>query len=51
VRLNALIPLWMPWVRKYFHLSSEVERQLLAINARKIDRRLRPYKGAARRRL
>ena len=51
VRLSALIPLWRPWVRKHFHLSSEVERQLLAISARQIDRRLRPYKGAARRRL
>jgi len=51
VRLNALIPLWMPWVRKHFHLSPEVEHQLLAISARQIDRRLRPYKGAARRRL
>jgi transposase InsO family protein len=51
VRLKALIPLWMPWVRKHFHLSAEVERQLLAISARQIDRRLRPYKGAAPRRL
>ena len=51
VRLKALIPLWMPWVRKHFHLSAEVERQLLAISARQIDRRLRPYKASAQRRL
>jgi hypothetical protein len=51
VRLKALIPLWMPWVRKHFHLSAEVERQLLAISARQIDRRLRPYKTSAQRRL
>jgi len=51
VRLKALIPLWMPWVRKHFHLRVEVERQLLAISARQIDRRLRPFKGAAQRRL
>ena len=44
VRLKALIPLWMPWVRKHFHPSPEVERQLLAISARQIDRRLRAYK-------
>ena len=25
VRLKALIPLWMPWVRKHFHLSAEVD--------------------------
>src|SRR6516164_4862433 len=51
VRLKALIPLWMPWVRKHFHLRAEVERQLLAISARQIDRRLRPYKASAPRRL
>ena len=45
VRLKALIPLWMPWVREHFHLRPEVERQLLAISARQIDRRLRPYKS------
>jgi hypothetical protein len=42
VRLKALIPLWMPWVRKHFHLHAEVEYQLPAISARQIDRRLRP---------
>jgi len=51
VRLKALIPLGMPWVRKHFHLSAEVERPLLAISARQIDRRLRPYKASAQRRL
>lgn len=51
VRLKALIPLWMPWVRKHFRLSAELERQLRAISARQIDRRLRAYKGADKRRL
>jgi transposase InsO family protein len=51
VRLKALIPLWMPWVRKHFRLSAEVERQLLAISARQIDRRLRPYKVGLKRRV
>ena len=50
VRLKALIPLWMPWVRKHFQLRAEIERQLLAISARQIDRRLRPYKASAQRR-
>ena len=50
VRLKALIPLWMPWVRKHFHLSAEVERQLLAISPRQIDRRLRAYKVGYKRR-
>jgi transposase InsO family protein len=39
----------MPWVRKHFRLSAEVERQLLAISARPIDRRLRAYKVADKR--
>jgi transposase InsO family protein len=51
VRLKALIPLWMPWVRKHFHPSAEVEHQLLGISARQMDRRLRPYKASVQRRL
>ncbi len=51
VRLKALIPLWMPWVRKHFRLSPEVERQMLAISARQIDRRLKAFKVADQRRV
>jgi len=51
VRLRALIPLWMPWVRKHFRLSAELERQLLAISPRQIDRRLRAYKVADKKRI
>jgi len=40
VRLKALVPLWMPWVRKRIRPSSEVERQLERISARQIARRL-----------
>jgi hypothetical protein len=29
VRLKALLPAWMPWIRKRFQLSPEKERQLL----------------------
>lgn len=50
VRLKALIPLWLPWVRKHFPLGAEVERQLLAISPRQIDRRLRAYKVGYQRR-
>ncbi len=51
VRLKALIPLWMPWVRKHFRLSAELERQLLAISPRQIDRRLGPHKARLKRRV
>jgi transposase InsO family protein len=50
VRLKALLPLWMPWVRKRFRVSAEVEGQVLAISARQIDRRLRPRKQRLKRR-
>jgi hypothetical protein len=51
VRLKALIPLWLPWVRKRFSMGPTVESQLLRISARQIDRRLREHKKKAGRRL
>ena len=51
VRLKALLPLWMPWVRKRFRVSAEVERQLLSISARQVDRRLRERKRRLKRRI
>jgi transposase InsO family protein len=50
VRLKALLPLWMPWARKRFRVSADVERQLLAISARQVDRRLRERKRRLKRR-
>jgi hypothetical protein len=38
-------------VRKHFRLSLELERQLLAISARQIDRRLRAHKVADKKRI
>ncbi len=49
VRLKALLPLWMPWVRKRFRVSEEVERQILRISARQVDRRLRERKRRLKR--
>ena len=51
VRLKALLPSWMPWIRKHFRVAAEVERQLLKISARQMDRRLRGAKGVRRRRI
>ncbi len=51
VRLKALIPLWLPWVRRRYHPSAEQERQLLAISARQIDRRLAPHRARLKRRV
>jgi len=51
VRLKAMLPIWMLWIRKRFKIGREVERELLAISARQMDRRLREQKRQARRKL
>src|SRR2546427_685321 len=51
VRLKAILPTWMPWIRKRFGIGPETERELLTISPRQIDRRLSDKKMQARRRL
>jgi len=51
VRLKALLPRWLPWLKKRLSISPRLEIQLLRISARQIDRRLKPYKVRAKRRL
>ena len=51
VRLKAILPTWMPWIRKRFAIGPETERELLAISPRQMDRRLRDKKLQARRKL
>jgi hypothetical protein len=51
LRLKALLPTWLPWARKRFGISKEVERQLQAISPRQMDRRLAGHKRKAKRRL
>ena len=51
VRLKALLPEWMPWIRRRFRLTPEIERQRLRISARSIDYRLGGEKRKWRRRL
>jgi hypothetical protein len=41
----------MPWIRKRFKLSPEIEKQLLAISPRQMDRRLAVKKNQQRRRI
>jgi transposase InsO family protein len=50
-RLKALLPAWMPWIRKRFGVRAEIERQLLKISARQMDRRLAAQKTQRRRRI
>src|SRR6267142_2455224 len=51
VRLKALLPAWMPWIRKRFKLSPAIEKQLLSISPRQMDRRLAAKKNQKRRRI
>jgi hypothetical protein len=51
VRLKALLPGWMPWIRKRFRLRPGVEKQLLKISPRQMDRRLKAAKTQKQRRL
>ena len=50
-RLKALLPLWMPWARRRLRLRLTVERQVLAISPRQMDRRLAPHRRQLRKRL
>lgn len=51
VRLKALLPVWLPWMRRHFRLAPQIECELLGISARQIDRRLASQKRKIRRRL
>ena len=51
IRLKALLPTWLPWARRRFRLEPWVEKQILRISARQIDRRLQGRKRKIRRRL
>ena len=51
VRLKALLPSWMPWIRKRYRMKQRLEKQLLGISARQIDRRLKAKKSERRRRI
>ena len=50
-RLKAALPQWLPWIKKHFDLTAELEEQLLAISARQMDRRLFSHKRIVKRRL
>jgi len=38
---------WLPWTKKHFEVSAELEKQLLGISARQMDRRLFPTSVAS----
>ncbi|HSB69419.1 MAG TPA: integrase [Candidatus Methylomirabilis sp.] len=48
VRLQALLPLWLPWARTRFRLTPPLEAQLLRLSPRQMDRRLAPHRQRVR---
>ena len=50
-RLKAAMPQWLPWIKEHFEVNAELEKELLAISARQMDRRLFPHKRTVKRRL
>jgi hypothetical protein len=50
-RLKAMLPMWLPWLRKRLPMSRATERQLLRISSRQIDRRLQSKKSELRHRI
>ena len=50
-RLQALLPLWLPWARRHFPIPPTAECHLRRISPSSIDRRLRARKRQVRRRL
>jgi len=51
VRLKSLLRVWMTWIKAHYSITDEIERQLLAISARQIDRRLQSQKRKIRHRI
>lgn len=52
VRLKAMLPLWLPWVRKHgYRLSAEAEAALGTLSPRQMDRYLAPKRRLAKKRL
>jgi len=50
-RLKALLPLWLPSIRAHLGISEQIERQLLRISPRQMDRRLKERKLRLKRRI
>ena len=50
-RLQALLPMWLPWARRRLAVSPATDAQVRAISPRQMDRLLAPDKRTIRRRL
>jgi hypothetical protein len=51
LRLTEILRLWLPWIRKHYRTSPEIEAKLLSISPSTIDRALKDKKIKLKRRL
>jgi len=51
LRLKEIIRLWLPWIKRHFHITSDMEDKLLSMSPSTIDRALRDKKRKLKRRL
>ncbi len=49
--LQGALPLWMPSIRRHYHLTAQEERQLLKMSPRTMDRRLKAKKILLRKKI
>jgi hypothetical protein len=49
-RFKAMIPLWMPWIRKQYDVDSTTRKEMVSISARQMDRRLARKRSQIRKR-
>ena len=50
-RLKEALPLWIPFARKRFRITEELEQEMLSISPRQIDNRLRSKKMQLKKRI
>ncbi len=51
VRLKEILRLWMPWIKRRYRVTHQVEKKLLSISASTIDRHLKEKKNKLKRRI
>jgi hypothetical protein len=51
VRLKEILRLWLPWIKKHYQITTELEKKLLEISASTMDRHLKPLKNKLKRRI
>ena len=51
VRLKEILRLWMPWIRRRYRVTPQVEKKLLSISSSTIDRSLKQKKNKLKRRI